>query len=111
VSYSIPPINWTDPLDAMRRTVNSVRGLMDGKSNNTGTVTLSAGAATTTVTDARVAATSHITLTPLTANAAAMSVHISSRSGTPDTAAHQQFVVTHSNTANADQNFSYSITG
>ena len=53
-----------------RAVAEIVRGIMDGKTNNTGTVTLNTGnATTTTITDARIGVESKIILIPYSANA------------------------------------------
>jgi hypothetical protein len=58
-----------------RQVSEVVRGLMDGKSNNTGTVTLATGGATsTTIYDERIGYDSVILFMPITANAASDSV-------------------------------------
>lgn len=86
-----------------RQVAEVVRGLMDGKSNNTGTVTLASGTSTT-LTDARVGSGSTILLTPLTATAAALVPYVSARaSGTA--------TLTHANNAAADANYAYAIIG
>jgi hypothetical protein len=58
-----------------RAVAEIVRGIMDGKTNNTGTVTLATGnATTTTITDARIGVESKIILVPYSANAYADSI-------------------------------------
>ena len=79
-----------------------------GKLACTGTVTLTANATSTTVVDIRAGVNSFFGLCPLTANAsstqAAGNVYISTR-------AKRQFVITHPNSAAADQQFAYVILG
>jgi hypothetical protein len=82
--------------------VLAVRQLTEGRSNASGTVTLSANAATTAVAAPNCAATSAVLLFPATAHAAAAaaSTYVKStdiRKG--------QFVVTHPNDANTDKIF------
>ncbi len=63
----LPPFG-SDP----RGVAEIVNGLMNGKSNNTGTVTLATGGATsTTFYDARISPESKIILIPFSANALA----------------------------------------
>ena len=76
--------------------------------NNTGTLTLAANAATTTIVDNSITSTSRIILTPTSANAAAdqgsaTGVWVSTKTdGT-------SFVLTHPNNANADKTFDYVV--
>ncbi len=63
---TLPPFGGNE-----RQVAEVVRGLMDGKSNNTGTVTLNTGGATsTTIYDERIGYESVILFSPLTSNAA-----------------------------------------
>lgn len=73
---------------------------------NTGTVTLVALAATTTVSDARAGVNSFIGFMPTTANAAleATTLYVSTRGK-------QTFTITHANNATADRTFVYAILG
>ncbi len=75
----------------------------DGK---TGTVTLTANAASTTLSDYRITASSVIALMPTTANAAGAiaTTYIG-------TTAIGSATITHANNAQADKTFKYSITG
>ena len=61
-----------------RAVAEIVRNIMDGKTNNTGTVTLATGnATTTTITDARIGVESKIILVPYSAAAYVLSlIHI-----------------------------------
>ena len=80
---------------------------MDGKINSTGTVTLTASVATTTVTDFRIGADTVVLLSPTTANAAAAlgtTYHSSTTAGT-------SFVLTHANNAQTDRDFRYTLLG
>ena len=85
-----------------------VNNLVDGKSNNTGTFTCTASAATTAVTDFRAGKSSIILLMPQTANAAAEvgngTIHVSTR-------AKQSFTVTHANNSQTDRTFGYVVVG
>lgn len=79
-----------------------------GKLACTGTVTLTAGATSTTVADVRAGAHSFFGLCPLTANAAstqaAGNVYISTRGK-------RTFTIAHPNSAAADKTFSYVVLG
>jgi hypothetical protein len=85
-----------------------VNNLIDGKSNNTGSFTCTASAATTAVTDFRAGKSSIILLMPQTANAAAEvgngTIHVSTR-------AKQSFTVTHANNSQTDRTFGYVVIG
>ena len=89
-----------------RTTANVIRNLVDGKSNNTGSITLTANATTTTLTDTRVGANSVIVFMPKTANAASAmtSLFVSARgTGTA--------TLTHDSNAATDRQFEYVIIG
>lgn len=90
----------------LQRLWDAVNALGSGRSNAIGSVTLTASATTTTVTDRRAAIDSVITLMPTTSNAAAAigSTYVSSRGiGT--------FTLTHASNAQADRTFKYAIQG
>lgn len=78
--------------------------LIRGRTNAVGSVTLTAGVTTTTVTSELVSSTSKIFLSPRTANAAAAlaTTYISSVSK-------KQFILTHANNAQVDRTFDYLI--
>jgi hypothetical protein len=98
---SVPP-GGTDA----RTTANVIRNLVDGKSNNTGSITLTANATASTLLDQRVGATSVIVLMPKTATAATAmtSVYVSARgTGTA--------TLTHDSNAATDRSFEYAIIG
>lgn len=91
-----------------RKQNNVLRGVMDGKTNNTGSFTLTENVASTVVTDLRVGADSVILVSPTTANAttewAAGTMYVSS-------VGKQTFTVTHANNAQTDRTFSYVAIG
>lgn len=90
-----------------RQVAEVVRGLMDGKSNNTGEITLAAGGATsTTLNDDRIGYNSVIILSPLTANAAAFwtGLYISARNK-------GSAVLSHGSNLLSDRKFSYAVIG
>lgn len=103
MSYRTLPVEGTDD---PREVASIVRGVMDGKINATGTVTLAASAATTVVTDFRAGGDSVILLSPRTSNAAAAisTTYISTR-------AKQSFTLTHANNAQTDRTFNYAVIG
>ena len=91
-------------LNPLARLVNR---LLDGKSNNTGTVTLTPSSSTTTVLDKRVGSESVILLTPMTNNASAAGniPYISART------AGESFELTHASNGQTDKTFDYIIVG
>ena len=95
--------------DWLRRVQTIVNRLLAGKMHAVGTVTLTAGAASTTKADNRVTPDSFIGFMPTTANAAAEigagTMYVGTR--TADTS----FVITHANNAQADRTFAYVIIG
>lgn len=83
----------------------AINELTQGRSNAHGTVTLTANAASTVVTNANCAAGSHVGLSPTTANAAA------ALATTYWVAANGSFTITHANNAQVDRIFTYAIQG
>lgn len=83
-----------------------VNSLRDGKVNSTGSVTLTASSATTTVADLRAGQDSVILFMPTTANAAAAvgGLYVSARGK-------QSFTLTHANNAQTDRTFAYVVLG
>lgn len=94
----------TDP----RRLAIAINGIIDGRTDNYGSVTLTASTATTVVSEARVTDFSTINLTPVTANAAAElgagGMYVSAK-------AIGSFTITHANNAQTDRTFDYSWSG
>jgi hypothetical protein len=95
-----------------RKTLRVLAGIMQGKTNNTDSVTLTANSATTTVTLAagRLGAETVILFMPTTANAAtefgAGTMYVSSLN-----VANNQFVITHVNNAQNNRSFRYVLIG
>jgi len=85
-----------------------VNSILDGKINATGSVTLTASAASTAVTEDRAGDDSVILFMPTTANAAseqaAGGMYVSSRGK-------QTFTITHANNAQSDRTFEYVVIG
>jgi len=102
----VPGITETD----QKKQNLSLQQLGAGRSNAVGAVTLTANAATTTVTDMNCAAASAILLMPTTANASAEhgagTVYIATA-----TILNGSFVITHANNAQTDRIFRYAIHG
>ena len=91
-----------------RQTAQAVNLLIDGKFNAIGSITLTASATTTAVTDYRAGPDSVILFTPTTANAAAEqgngTLFLSAR-------AKQGFTITHANNSQTDRTFLYIVIG
>ena len=87
-----------------REVAEVVNNAVNGKTNNTGSVTLAASSTTTTLNDERLGFDSVILLSPLTANAAAQNPYISTK-------AKGSVVITHTSVASTDLNFDYIIVG
>lgn len=97
---------------ALRLTAGIVNGILKGKLNNLGEVTLTTGAATTTINDPRLTRNSMIVFDPTTANAAAelygATMYVKD-DGT--NRKNGVFIITHANNANADRTFKFQIIG
>jgi hypothetical protein len=89
-----------------RAVAEIVNGIMDGKTNNTGTITLNSGSTSTTLTDARIGAESVIIMTPMTSNAAKefSTCYVSARTNGSAT-------LTHQNTGHSDLDYTYIVVG
>lgn len=85
----------------VRNIVNEVRR---GKTNNGGEITLTASSATTTLNDPLISTNSRVSLTPLTANAAAALG--TTYFGTPTPGS---IVINHANNSQTDRIFAYGV--
>lgn len=101
----LPP-NVENKDEAYRKTASVVNAILGGKTNNTGTVTLTANAASTSLSDFRITSQSIILLMPTTANAAGAlaTTYISARGSKTAT-------ITHANNAQVDKTFGYAVVG
>lgn len=97
-----------DEIQHRRLIAQWMREAHQGKLANTGTVTLTANVASTTVTDARAGATTFIGFMPQTANAAA---EVGAGTMYVATQGKQTFTITHANNAQADRTFRYCLLG
>jgi len=107
ISYPVPPQDSSDEKKHRRQIAQAIALLHNGKSNNILDVTLTAGAAATTVSDARIGVTTFPIPIPVTANAAAITapyVVDSSR-------VNGSFILVHANNANADKTFKIVLVG
>jgi hypothetical protein len=91
---------------ALSRIVQAIRELFEGRSNAVGTVTLTAGAASTVVTSETCGDESVVVLSPLTANAAAALGTTSISVVT-----NGSFTIAHANNAQTDRSFGYVAIG
>lgn len=98
---ALPPFG-SDP----RGVAEVVNGIMNGKTNNTGTIKLSQSSTTTTLTDERIGKQSVILFTPTSSHAAAEMAHLYISAQTNGSA-----TITHRNTGHGDLNFQYIIVG
>lgn len=105
-NFPVPPAWHVDLAEWVRQIRDAVAGLMDGKHNASGSVTLTANAATTTLSDRRIHAESVITFMPTTANAAAEmdSLWVSARGDGSCT-------LNHANNAQSDRTLDYMLGG
>ncbi len=112
MSYNGMPKYNPNPVEWLRKTEPVVNGLMQGKSNNYGSVTLTANAASTTVTETegRISTSAVILFMPTTANAAAEvgagTMYVSATDPENHT-----FTITHANNAQVDRTFRYALVG
>ena len=97
------PVKFNSNEEAIRRITQALNVNADGQ---TGTVTLTANAASTTLTDSRLTASSVILMMPTTANAAGAiaTTYIGTR-------AIGSATITHANNAQADKTFAYAVIG
>jgi len=100
-----PPFNGNA---TARQIGEALRNLFTGRLDLVGEVTLTANAASTTVTDIRMNSNSGLSFCPLTANAAA---EIGNGTMYVTEANHDDgsFVITHANNAQTDRTFRYTI--
>lgn len=104
----VVPVSWRDIGTHLRLLAESINGILDGRQNNTGTVTLTASTTTTQVVDRRVGVDSVITFMPETANAAA---EVGNGTMYVATVTAESFTITHANNAQTDRAFRYEVTG
>lgn len=100
------PLSIPDTGQHLRLVSTSLNNTINGKLNSTGSITLTASATSTTLTDARIGGNSVILFMPTTANArtALSSLYVSAR-------ANGSATLTHASSTNADQNLSYCVIG
>jgi len=103
----VPEIMANDVIH--RRTMaKGINSLLQGKTNNTTTLTFTAGATSTTLTDARITQKSFIGLMPTTANAASA---LSTTYFSDTNRVNGSIVVSHANNSQTDRTFIVLIVG
>jgi len=107
-STDLLPSQWYDDKDFLRKVSLSVNNILRGKTNNTGSVTLTESSATTTFTDIRIGINSVIVLQPTTANASA---EIGAGTIYFDDPGKGTIVINHANNAQTDRIFRFAILG
>jgi hypothetical protein len=95
-------------IEWQRQTAEVLNGAMDGNLNVVGTVTLTASATSTTLSDRRIGPDSVILAMPTTANAATAQAALYQ---TYPNATREQAVLNHASSADADQTFAFAILG
>lgn len=93
---------------SIRRIVDVVRQLIEGRSNATGTVTLTVSAGSTQVAAPTCGLTSVVTLSPQTAHASA---EIGNGTIYVSATVQGSFTLTHANNSQADRTFGYEVRG
>lgn len=110
MTVNYPPTAGVNVVDWLRKLSTSVVSVIRGKLDNTGTFTLTANSATTTITetDGRIGEDTVIAWSPVTANASAAiaNIYLSSRD-----VENKTFTLTHTNNSQTDRTFSYTLTG
>lgn len=100
----VPGITETD----LKKIVLAIQGLAAGRSNAVGTVTLAAGASTTTVSTPNAASGSTPILTPASANAA---TELGNGTLYVSAVANGSFTITHASSAATGRTFLYAVLG
>ena len=104
--YPVPPQFLPDAVEHRRQLAQALAGVLQGKINAVGSVTLTPSATSTTVTDSRIGANTFIGFSPLTAHAAAAQANLyvsAQQKG--------QATLSHASSANADQTFALLLIG
>lgn len=104
MSAAVPGIAETD----LKKIVIAIQQIAAGRSNAVGTMTLTASAASTTISDSNCASGSTVIPIPTTANAAA---ELGAGTMYLSAVANKSFTFTHANNAQVDRTFKYAIVG
>jgi len=104
----VVPVVLESIQEHFRLLATAINGILDGRQNNVGTLTLTASTTTTQVNERRCGTESVITMMPTTGNAAAEigngTVYIGTVTG-------GSFTLTHANNGQTDRTFKYEVTG
>lgn len=102
MTVQVPPLQNQNSAQQLLLLAQTLIEMLKGRDNSTGTFTLTANAATTTVTDNLFSSDMVPVWTPTTATAATAmtNVYVSARTN-------GSFTLTHANTADADKTFLY----
>jgi hypothetical protein len=102
----VPPQDMAHEKEHRRQLARGVANALNGKTNNTGSVTLTASATSTTLTDPRIGAASIILFMPTTSTAAtaAAALYVSARTRGSAT-------LTHASNAAVNQTFGFVVIG
>jgi len=104
--FPVVPLSMPDHGQHLRLVSTSLNNTIEGKLNSTGTVTLSASATSTTLSDVRIGGNSVILFTPTTSNGATANANLFVSAKASGTA-----TLTHASSSNADQTFDYVVIG
>lgn len=108
--FPVVPEDGANEGEHRRKLARGINGALAGKLNAVTTVTLTAGAASTTLTDSRIAPSSFIGFMPTTANAAAEigngTLYVPAATQNSGSA-----VITHANNAQVDRTYQLIIIG
>lgn len=102
------PLQWWNTDEGFRLIGLAVNNVLNGKHNATGTVTLTASSATTTLKDERIGANTVITFSPQKANAAVATANLWQTF--PNVTA-KEATLNHTNNSQTDRTFGYSLNG
>src|SRR3569623_225851 len=105
MSFDPAPSRWHNDEEHKRLLAKTINGVLDGKINSVGSVTLTVSATSTTVTNRLCSSGSFIDIMPTTANAA------TAKASVYNVPTNGSFVILHASSANADQTFKYVILG
>lgn len=98
------PVEFGDAVEHRRKLAEAIRMLFDGKSANTGTLTIPAGQTSAALQSPLIAESSVIVLAPLSASAALATPFVSAQSTGVAT-------IEHASSSGADRDYRYAIIG
>lgn len=104
-NYPYAPENYSERPEYSRKLKTSINSAMNGKTNNTGEITVTPGASSSTFIDNLCNINSVVLLSPITANAG---IH---HNGLYVVAGDKSFTVHHASSAVTDRSYRYVIVG